>query len=74
MSRLDAEQFTYQLTKDGKVRISFHGRPVVTVAGAAGARLAAQLAGADARETQLLLAKATGNFKRGNERSGRAKR
>jgi hypothetical protein len=70
MSRLDSEQFTYQVTKDGQVRVGFHGRHVVTVAGAAGARLAAQLEGADARRTQLLLARATGNFKRGNERPG----
>jgi hypothetical protein len=71
MHRRDSEPFTYQVTKDGQVRVSFHGRYVVTVAGATGARLASQLEGADARHTQLLLARATGNFKRGNERSGR---
>jgi hypothetical protein len=71
MSRLDSEQFTYQVTKDGQVRVSFHRRQVVTVAGATGARLALQLEGADVRQTQLLLARATGNFKRGNEHSAR---
>jgi hypothetical protein len=71
MSNLDSDQFAYHLTKDGRVRVSHHGRHVVTVAGAAGARLASQLEGATERETQLLLARATGNFKRGNERSGR---
>jgi hypothetical protein len=71
MSRLDSDQFAYQLTKDGRVRVSHHGRHVVTVAGAAGERLASQLEGATDREAQLLLAKATGNFKRGNERPAR---
>jgi hypothetical protein len=62
------EQFSYRLTKDGRVRIAFHGRDVVTVAGTQADRLRAGLEGADADAVQLLLAKATGNFKRGNER------
>ena len=62
------EQFGYAVTKDGRVRVTFHGRHVVTVAGAQGARLAAALDGASGEQVQLLLAKATGNFKRGNER------
>ena len=42
---------------------------MVTVAGAKAGRLASALAEADGeQEQQLLLAKATGNFKRGNER------
>jgi hypothetical protein len=64
------QQFTHRVTKDGRVLVAFHGRPVVTVAGAAAARLAAQLRDADADGVQLLLARATGNFKRGNERRG----
>ena len=63
------EQFAYRVTKDGRVFVTFHGRHVVTVAGAKGERLAAALAGADGEQEQLLLAKATGNFKRGNERT-----
>ncbi len=41
------EQFAYRVAKDGRVFVSFHGRHVVTVAGAKGERLAAALAGAD---------------------------
>jgi hypothetical protein len=64
------QQFTHRVTKDGRVLVAFHGRHVVTVAGAAATRLAALLrdADADADAVQLLLARATGNFKRGNER------
>ncbi len=62
------DQFGYRVTKDGRVFVTFHGRHVVTVAGAKAAQLASALAGADGEQAQLLLAKATGNFKRGNER------
>jgi hypothetical protein len=48
--------------------VAFHGRHVVTLAGGEAQRLAGRLEGADADRTQLLLAKATGNFKHGNER------
>ncbi len=62
------EQFSYRVTKDGRVRVAFHGRHVVTVAGRDAGRLADELRGADSEQAQLLLAKATGNFKHGNER------
>lgn len=68
--KLADEPFTYRATKDGKVLVSWGGRVVTTVAGAAAARLITQLAGADDAATQLLLAKVTGHFKRGTERSG----
>jgi hypothetical protein len=61
-------EFSYNVTKDGRVRIAFRGRHVVTVAGARAGRLSAQLESAGADEAQQLLARATGNFKRGNER------
>lgn len=62
-------EFSYSVTKDGRVRIAFRGRHVVTVAGARGGRLASRLATAGDEEAQQLLARATGNFKRGNERA-----
>lgn len=58
------------MTKDGSVRISYGGRVVTTVAGDQAKRLVQALASADGRAAQLLLAKATGNFRRGNERRG----
>ena len=61
-------QFGHRLTKDGRVLVSFQGRHVVTVGGAKAERLAAALATADPDEAERLLARATGNFKRGNER------
>jgi hypothetical protein len=62
-------QFSYRVFKDGCVRVAFHGRDVVTVAGRDADRLRAQLEQAPHEDAeQLLLAKITGNFKRGNER------
>lgn len=66
--RLEAEPFEHRTTKDGRVRISYAGKVVATVAGEQATRLVEGLATADDRAAQLLLAKATGNFKRGNER------
>ena len=62
------KQFSYRTTKDGRLRMAFQGRHVLTLAGKEAQRLASRLEGANGEETQLLLAKATGNFKRGNER------
>jgi hypothetical protein len=68
--KLAEQPFSFRVTKDGKVMMSWGGRVVKTVAGAAAARLAAQLAAADDAEQQLLLAKATGHFKHGTESAG----
>ena len=64
----DAEPFTWRVTADTRVLVSRGGRQVVVVAGARGARLAAQLETADEEQAQQLLARATGNYKRGNEK------
>lgn len=59
------------MTKDGRILISRGGRSIVTVAGAAAERLIGML-GRDDDEDQQLLARATGNYRRGNERTGSA--
>jgi len=58
--------------KDGTVVISRGGRVVTTIRGAAARRLLAAIEGApDAGRVQHLLARATGDYRRGNERAGR---
>jgi hypothetical protein len=64
----DAEPFDWRVTADSKVLVSRGGRQVVVVAGASGAKLAAQLETAGEEQAQQLLARATGNYKRGNEK------
>jgi hypothetical protein len=65
---LEDEPFAYSFTKDRRVRITWRSTVVVTVSGAKAARLIAALDAADPEQAQQLLARATGNFKRGNER------
>ena len=61
--------FAAVVTKDDRVLVTRDGRPIATVAGSQGERLARSLAAAaDEPARQLLLARATGNYKRGNER------
>lgn len=62
--------FTYRAQKDGTVRIARTGRVVTTLAGKDAVRFLARVATADDTEAQLIMAKATGNYKRGNERRG----
>ncbi|MCA5892409.1 hypothetical protein LEP48_03455 [Isoptericola sp. NEAU-Y5] len=64
---LEDDPFDHRVTKDGKVLVSRGGRHVVTVAGAQAARLV-PLLGKDDATDQELLARATGNYRRGNEK------
>jgi len=65
---LATDPFDWRATADGKVFISRGGRQIVVVAGAAGVKLAAQLDGVSELAAQQLMARATGNYRRGNER------
>ena len=65
------EPFSHRVTKDGAVQILQHGRLAMTVGGRAAGKLAAKLERATGRELQLLLARASGQFKFGNERAGK---
>ena len=67
---LDDEVFTYQATKNGKVFISWHGKQVTTLKGKAAKRFLDKIEGGTHKEAQLIMAKATGHFKHGNERRG----
>ena len=60
--------FSYRATKDGRVLISWEGRDVVTLTGANAEKFRDAAERGDAEAAQLLMARATGNFKRGNER------
>ena len=67
---LDDDPFEVEFTKAGVARISRGGWVVVTLGGARAADLRARLGrGADA--DQQLLARVTGNYRRGNERTAR---
>ena len=69
-NRLDDDVFSYRATKDGAVHISWRGKRVKTLNGPPARRFLAQLDVLDGKQAQLVMAKVTGNFKRGNERAG----
>jgi hypothetical protein len=61
--------FTYQASKHGEVSIHRWGRPVTTLRGRKAQEFLARLEGSDPAAQQRLMARVTGNYKRGNERA-----
>jgi hypothetical protein len=66
---LHDDPFTWQVTKDGRIRVVRGGRQVAVVAGAEAERLLPRLE-TSSEAAQQALARATGNYRRGNERRG----
>ncbi len=60
--------FTYQLDKVDKMTIFHHGKAIKSLKPIEALKLDAKLSRADDQEQQRLLAAATGNYKRGNEK------
>ena len=65
---LDNEVFTYQISKEKKVFISWNGKQVRVLKGKEAQKFISTIMGLDEKGVQLVLAKVTGNFKRGNDR------
>jgi len=65
---LGDEPFSFAPRADGSIVIRYRAAPVTILRGASAARFAMRIADADAATAQQLMARATGNFKRGNER------
>jgi hypothetical protein len=57
--------FSYVRRSNGEIVISHHGRQAAVLRGRAAERFAAEVVAGDDQE---LMARATGNYKRGNER------
>jgi hypothetical protein len=66
--KLDEEFFSYRETKDGRVMLYWYDRHVKTLAGKEAEKFRSRMEGVEGKEAQLLMARVTGNFKRGNER------
>jgi hypothetical protein len=65
--KLEAEPFTVKLSRD-KVFVEFRGRLVKTLVGRDADELRRAVESGDDAAVQLVAARKTGNFKRGNER------
>ena len=64
----DDEVFTYREGKDNKIFLYWYGKQVKILKGKQAQKFLAKIAGLDHKEAQLVMAKTTGNFKRGNEK------
>jgi hypothetical protein len=67
-NKLGEEPFDYEITKDGLVLLYWGNKHVKTLAGKAAQKFSKQIEALSDSDTQLVMAKLTGNFKRGNER------
>ncbi|WP_313560049.1 hypothetical protein [Ruminiclostridium cellobioparum] len=73
-NKLKEEIFSYRVSKDNKVFISWHGKQIMILKGKEGEKFLSKVSKADRMEAQLIMAKITGNFKRGNEKTGKISR
>ena len=65
--KLEDEPFTVKVARD-KVLVEFRGRLVKVLTGSAADELRRAVESGDEAAVQMLAARRTGNFKRGNER------
>ncbi|HCJ59146.1 MAG TPA: hypothetical protein DHV55_18690 [Clostridiaceae bacterium] len=72
-NRLEEEIFSYRVSKDNKVFIFWYEKQVMILKGKESEKFLAEIAKADKIESQLIMAKITGNFKRGNEKTNKPK-
>jgi hypothetical protein len=70
---LEGAPFSYRALKNGSVLLEHHGRTVKTISGDEAERFLKRIADLEGLEEQLVLAKLTGNFKRGNERASKSR-
>ena len=60
--------FTYRITKDKRVFIFYEGKQVTVLSCKKAEGFIGKIQNAEGIEAQLIMAKITGNFKRGNEK------
>ena len=65
---LDGDPFDYREGRGGNVFLFWEGKQVKIIKGKEAEKFLTKVGGASSKEAQLLMAKLTGNFKRGNER------
>ncbi|MBK6596243.1 MAG: hypothetical protein IPG23_28090 [Burkholderiales bacterium] len=60
--------FSYRIRRNGELEILHHGRVASTLRGSDADDFLAEVEAADEDDAQQLMARITGNYKRGNER------
>ena len=72
-NRLNEEPFSYRVSKGNKVFIFWYEKQVMILKDKESEKFLAKVAKADTIESQLIMAKITGNFKHGNEKMNKAR-
>ncbi len=70
---LAVKPFSFRQYKNGSVSVFYNEREVTILKGNDAQKFTARIESADEMEAQMIMAKITGNFKRGNERLGKQK-
>jgi len=68
---LNEEPFSYKITKDKKVFIYWNGKQVSILKENESEKFLTKIQNANLKESQLIMAKITGNFKHGNEKDNK---
>ena len=63
-----SKRFHFRTIRDDRIQLYFNQKLVTTLSSGEGVRFLSKIEGASDDQAQLLMAKATKNFKRGNER------
>ena len=66
--------FSFSASRDGLVQIYYRGKLVTTLRGSKSSRFIARIGAMDTDAAQLEMAKITGHFKHGNERTSKLRR
>ncbi len=68
------EPLSWVSRADGAIVIRYHAAPVTLLRGRTAERFVTRISAADHATAQQLMARVTGNFKRGNERTAKRRR
>ncbi len=68
-NKLDESPFAFEVSKDKNVFIFWRGKRVTILKEKVSDRFLERIRNTDQKEAQLIMAKVTGNFKRGNEKN-----
>jgi hypothetical protein len=72
-NKLQEEPFSYRVSKDNKVFIYWYEKEVMILKGKESEKFLAKVEKADKIDSQLIMAKITGNFKHGNEKMNKSR-
>lgn len=71
--KLKEEPFSYRVSKDNKVFLFWNDKQVMILKGKESEKFLSKIDRANIFESQLIMAKITGNFKHGNEKMNKEK-